>query len=197
MSVAGVPVQIMNQSFDFALVWAIKRFWKEYKPTFSLAQLITALQDNEQLWLNSHHRNCNETTYRASLHLSIQRLIEHAGITWHRNIVPYLYELTDYASFQHYERELVTTLYPNLIKIKFDEQVQLPFMSERSYQIWLLKQHESQNLNYDIILSNHCANEQSPCIKLLMLTEPQISYLIRKAIRFNLVHFPPFTTSIK
>lgn len=194
MSVAGVPVQLMNQTFDFALLTAIKGFWKEYKATFSLAQLITALHENEQLWLASKQRNYNDTTYRTSLHLSLERLTEHAGIVKHKNIIPYLYELVDYAAFQNYEQSLVTTLFPQLIHIQFDEHLVLPFMSERSYQLWLLKQHENQSLNYRITFDSHADYEQHPCLKVLILTEKQLSYLVRKAIRFNLVPFPPFSS---
>lgn len=196
MSVSGVPVQLLNQTFDFALMCAIKGFWKEFKPTFSLAQLIASLKENEQIWLNSTHRNCNETTYRTSIHLSLQRLVEHAGITIHQNIIPNLYELEDYAQFQHYEQLLVSALYPTLIEVQFEEQLHLPFMSERSYQLWLLKQHEHKNLSYKIKISPFQQEKEAPCIKILILTEPQLSYLLRRAIRLNLVDFPPLSSSI-
>jgi|GEM_PF-4227595 len=196
MSVTGVPVQLMNQTFDFALVCAIKGFWKDYKTTFSLAQLIAALKDNEQLWLESGHRNCNETNYRTSIHLSLQRLIEQAGIEVHKSIIPHLYELNDYSTFQNYEKQLVSVLYPQLVEIQFEEQLHLPFMSERSYQLWLLKQHEHNNLNYTIKFCSNAIDEQTPCIKVLILTSAQLSYLIRKAIRYNLVAFPPLSSSL-
>ena len=199
MSVASAPVQLLAKTFDFALLYSIKQFWIQYKSTFTYAQLYAALKENEQLWLDSKQRNCNELTYRTSVQISLKRLCENAGINVHNDVIPYIYELVDYDRFIQYEHEIVKHLHQDLIKFNKIEHKPPNWVNKDNVKDWLLKLLHANQLTYHIIYEPTIMNKlhshgmESPSITTLCLTDEQLKALARKSIQYGLVQLETAT----